>query len=179
MDKARLERLLEQRLTTRQIAEATGRSQSTARYWLRRHGLKTVRARRDDELVGNYVTRECRRHGQARFVLEGRGYYRCTRCRAERVADRRRRVKAELVAEAGGKCALCGYNRYMGALNFHHVDPSEKSFGVARGGATLAIARMRAEARKCVLLCANCHAEVEAGVISATLVRQLNERRVA
>jgi hypothetical protein len=44
---------------------------------------------------------------------------------------------------------------------------------------TLGIARMREEARKCVLLCANCHAEVEAGLISATLVRQFNERGAA
>jgi DNA-binding transcriptional ArsR family regulator len=179
MERATLEQLVEERLTTRQIAEAVGRSQSTVRYWLRRYGLTTVRARRDDELVGKYVTRVCQRHGEARFVLEGRGYFRCTRCRAERVAERRRRVKAELVAEAGGRCAICGYDRYLGALNFHHLDPSEKSFGVARGGVTLGIERMRAEARKCMLLCANCHAEVEAGVISATLFRQLNERDAA
>ncbi len=95
------------------------------------------------------------------------------------MAERRRRVKAELVAEAGGRCAVCGYNRHIGALSFHHVNPHEKLFGVARGGATLGIARLRAEARKCVLLCSNCHAEVEAGLISATLVRQLNERGAA
>jgi DNA-binding transcriptional ArsR family regulator len=179
MDRDTLQQLVAQRLTTRQIAEATGRAQSTVRYWLRRHGLKTVRARRNDELRGKYVTRVCHRHGETRFVLEGRGYYRCTRCRAQRVAERRRRVKVELVAEAGGGCAVCGYNRCIGALSFHHLDPYEKSFGVAHAGVTVAIARLREEARKCVLLCANCHAEVEAGVISATLVRQLNERGAA
>ena len=172
MERKTLEALVERRLTTRQIAEETGRSQSTVRYWLRRHGLKTVRARRDDELSGKYVTRVCRRHGETRFVLEGRGYYRCTRCRAQRVADRRRRMKVELVTEAGGGCAVCGYSRCIGALSFHHLNPDEKSFGVARGGLTLGIARMREEARKCVLLCANCHAEVEAGLISATLFQQ-------
>ena len=179
MEKQSLERLVARRLTTRQIAEATGRSQSTVRYWLRRHGLKTVRARGDEELRGKYLTRVCQRHGETRFVLEGRGYYRCTRCRAQRVAERRRRVKVELVAEAGGHCAVCGYNRCIGALSFHHLNPDEKSFGVARGGVTLGIARMRKEAGKCVLLCANCHAEVEAGLISATLSRQLNERGAA
>lgn len=179
MEKEALEQLVAQQLTTRQIAEATGRSPSTVRYWLRRHGLKTVRARRDAELRGKYVTSNCRRHGEARFVLEGRGYYRCTRCRAERVSQRRRRVKAQLVDEAGGRCALCGYNRCVGALSFHHLDPGEKSFGLARGGVTIGIGRLREEARKCVLLCANCHAEVEAGLISATLVRQSDERGAA
>ena len=168
-----LKALVDEGRSTRQIADAAGRSQTTVRYWLRRHGLKTVRARPDEELRGKYVTSRCRRHGEARFVMEGRGYYRCTRCRGERVAARRRKVKALLVEEAGGRCRLCGYDRYAGALHFHHVDPAEKAFGVAKAGVTLGIERLRAEARKCVLLCSNCHAEVEGGVLSATLVQQL------
>jgi hypothetical protein len=51
------------------------------------------------------------------------------------------------------------------ALEFHHIDPATKEFGVSRSGVTRSIARSRAEARKCVLLCSNCHAEVEAGVV--------------
>jgi hypothetical protein len=35
---------------------------------------------------------------------------------------------------------------------------------MSQRGVTLSLARLRAEARKCVLLCGNCHAEVEAGV---------------
>ena len=52
----------------------------------------------------------------------------------------------------------------QGALQFHHLDPSQKEFGVSGRGVTRAIAKARAEAKKCFLLCANCHAEVEAGV---------------
>jgi hypothetical protein len=100
-------------------------------------------------------------------VLEGRGYYRCTRCRMERVSRRRRQIKEVLVAEAGGRCVLCGYDRCIGALHFHHVDPAAKSFAIARRGHTRSLARAREEARKCVLVCANCHAEIEAG--AATL----------
>ena len=111
-----------------------------------------------------YVIRECRRHGAQRFVLEGRGYYRCTRCRMERVAQWRRNAKEKLVAEAGGRCALCGYDRYIGALQFHHLDPSQKAFGLSVRGITRSMAKLRAEARKCVLLCSNCHAEVEGGL---------------
>jgi hypothetical protein len=77
---------------------------------------------------------------------------------------RRRRVKHTLVTEAGGRCRLCGYARSQAALVFHHVDPSAKRFGLAGGGMTRSLARAREEARKCLLLCANCHAEVEAGV---------------
>lgn len=69
-----------------------------------------------------------------------------------------------LVDEAGGCCAVCGYDRCVVNLHFHHVDPRRKSFGVtvAKGKALDAY---RAEARKCVLVCANCHGEIEADLI--------------
>ena len=101
------------------------------------------------------------------YVLEGRGYYRCKKCRQQRVIDWRRRVKLLLIAEAGGACVLCGYDRGAGALHFHHIDPEAKEFGIARRGFTRSIEKMREEAAKCVLPCSNCHAEVEAG--AATL----------
>ncbi len=111
-----------------------------------------------------FATRVCATHGETEFVLEGRGYYRCKRCRQQRVIDWRRRARLTLVAEAGGACMLCGYDRYIGALHFHHVDPSQKEFGISRRGFTRSIAKMREEAAKCVLLCSNCHAEVEGGI---------------
>jgi hypothetical protein len=82
----------------------------------------------------------------------------------DRVSARRRKVKWTLAEERGGACVICGYRKYIGALHFHHDDAKSKSFGVAARGATIAIARLREEAKKCTLLCANCHAEVEGGV---------------
>jgi cytochrome c553 len=51
-------------------------------------------------------------------------------------------------------------------LHFHHVDRADKSFemSMARGKSEAAY---RAEARKCVLVCANCHGEIEAGLIES------------
>jgi hypothetical protein len=80
--------------------------------------------------------------------------------------DRRRAVKAILVAEAGGACQICGYDRCLRALEFHHRDPGEKEFGIGRYGHTRSLARARAEVAKCVLLCSNCHMEVEDGLTS-------------
>jgi hypothetical protein len=80
------------------------------------------------------------------------------------VARRRRQVKAILVAEAGGSCAICGYDSCVGALEFHHLVRDTKAFGLAVRGVTRSLAALRREAEKCVLLCSNCHAEVEAGV---------------
>ena len=67
------------------------------------------------------------------------------------------------MAEAGGECALCGYSHCPAALEFHHLDPATKEFSVSQRGVTRSFERALAEARKCVLLCANCHAEVEGG----------------
>ncbi len=70
--------------------------------------------------------------------------------------------------EAGGACRMCGYTHCMAALEFHHLVPAEKAFAVSEEGVTRSLARARAEVRKCVLLCANCHAEVEAGMLVPT-----------
>jgi len=85
---------------------------------------------------------------------------------------RRRRVKEILVAEAGGCCQLCGYCRSIVALEFHHLDPSNKKFGVAQSGMGRSIERLRTEARKCALLCSNCHTEVENGFSSISEAAQ-------
>ena len=58
---------------------------------------------------------------------------------------------------------MCGYDRHPAALQFHHIDPDAKRFAVGGSGATRGLAALRAEAAKCVLLCSNCHAEVEVG----------------
>jgi cytochrome c553 len=49
-------------------------------------------------------------------------------------------------------------------MHFHHVDPSTKSFGVSMSTGK-SLATFRDEAKKCVLVCANCHGEIEAGMI--------------
>jgi 5-methylcytosine-specific restriction endonuclease McrA len=112
------------------------------------------------------IMKTCKTHGEAPHRLRrDNGVYRCRKCQSEQVTRRRRKVKATLVSEHGGKCQLCGYNRYVGSLDFHHIDPSTKEFGLSSNGVTYGIDRMRAEAAKCILLCRNCHGEVEAGVV--------------
>ncbi len=165
----RLEALVEKGCSTREIAALVDRSQSTIRHWLRAYGLATKSGVRRSEAAAarqngdGTLTRLCPHHGMTEFVLEARGNYRCLRCRSHWVSDRRRRIKTTLIDEAGGKCEMCGYDRHPAALHFHHVDPAEKSFSLSHLGVTRSIARCREEARKCMLLCANCHAEVEAG----------------
>jgi excisionase family DNA binding protein len=172
VDQATLASLVDEGLTTREIAERLGFSQSTVRYWLRRYELRTHRARRKDSGGVRGVdaarrTMDCSLHGATDFWLDSRGIYRCLRCRSDAVARRRRRLKEILVFEAGGRCAICGYDRYVGALQFHHREGTAKDFGVSERGLTRSLEAVRAEAAKCILLCANCHSEVEGGIVKA------------
>jgi DNA-binding transcriptional ArsR family regulator len=170
--------LVDQGLSQREIAAELKVSQATIRYWLRRFDLRTSRTgsrARPGDPKRPRVCRVCRRHGRTEFVLEGRGSYRCRRCRVEAVSEARRRLKRLLVREAGGRCAICGYDRCEAALEFHHLNPKEKRFSISHGGLTRSLADLRQEAKKCILLCANCHAEVEAGVTQVP-VQFLRER---
>jgi transposase len=164
-----LEELVAAGRSIAEIAHAVDRSKAVVRHWLRRYGLRTRLAASADSQLGaraaglKTVSLVCRHHGKTQFVIDTTGAYRCRRCRVESVTRRRRKVKEVLVAEAGGCCIACGYSRYLGALHFHHVDPAGKRLSVAYAGVSLAIETLRAEAQKCVLLCSNCHAEVEGG----------------
>jgi len=134
-------------------------------HWLKRYELRTRRAAEPHGGEARTVQRECSVHGRTTFVKYGaRDHHRCEQCRKDRVVAHRRKVKALLIAEAGGGCALCGYDRYAGALQFHHLDRETKSFNLGLRGIARSLERCRAEASKCVLLCANCHTEVEGGV---------------
>jgi transposase-like protein len=161
-------------LPVRDMAEIMNLSPTTVRYWLRRHDLTTGPAQRRAKVAEALANGEqdlelsCDRHGRTRHTRRVDGF-RCTRCEAERVTAWRQRTKRLLVDEAGGECVLCSYDGCVAALQFHHMDPSEKSFALSHGGLARSLSRAREEARKCVLLCANCHAEVEAGVAQLPL----------
>jgi hypothetical protein len=168
LDEASLEALIETGATMREMADALEVSPYKVQYWLKKFGLRTKNGvGRRPHVEGQklpVVTRTCRRHGSTRYVLQAHGGHRCKRCRADAVARRRRRVKELLVGEAGGRCVVCGYDKCVAALGFHHLDPSTKSFGLAQAGITRAIDEVRREAEKCILVCSNCHAEIELGV---------------
>ncbi len=172
IEREQLEELVQAGMTIAEIAAVVGLSKATVRHWLKRYSLRTeatqrraaAREARADGMLT--IGRRCPSHGETEFVIEGRGYYRCKRCRNESITDHRRRLKRRLVEEAGGRCALCGYDRCIAALEFHHLDPVEKRLGISAGGLTLSLDVLQAEAAKCVLICSNCHAEVENGIVT-------------
>src|SRR4051812_32696867 len=124
--------------------------------------------------------RECRRHGPMvhYWAVDKRrhsGRWRCRRCSGEAVLKRKQWIRRLLILEAGDRCQSCGYDRLRANLHFHHLDPTQKQFGLTSGNGK-SLARFREEARKCVLVCANCHGEVEAGMRPAPPSMEMRTR---
>lgn len=100
----------------------------------------------------------------------GNQYTRCKQCHnkryssTKRMAKWRKQMKQRCVNYKGGRCYLCGYNKCLTALEFHHLDPNEKEFTIAYKATGNSFDTLRPELDKCVLLCANCHREVHDGV---------------
>lgn len=113
----------------------------------------------------NDKIKKCKHHGLTPYRYEKHeNRYRCRKCLNEAVTKRRRVVKEKLVQFLGGCCELCGYAKCVAALEFHHINPKDKSFGIGENGCTKAYAKMLEEVKKCTLLCSNCHREVETGI---------------
>ena len=109
--------------------------------------------------------RKCKKHGFTVHTLDNSGRWRCRKCRVEVVQKRRALIKEKAIQYKGGKCSICGYNKYVGALEFHHLNPNEKDFGIGQKGCTRSWEKVREELDKCILVCANCHREIHADII--------------
>lgn len=78
-----------------------------------------------------------------------------------------RETKKWAVEYKGGKCEDCGYDKCQSALEFHHLDPTQKDFMISRAKyysdeeSRVSIAR---ELDKCAILCSNCHRERHARI---------------
>jgi hypothetical protein len=152
IDRELLAEIVACELPIRDMADVLGRSATTVRHWLGKHGLETSRMRR--ERLGRValatgaenVELPCPRHGVTRHVRR-QGGFRCALCRSHHVADKRRRMKRRLVDEAGGSCALCGYERSLAALQFHHVDPPPRRGSASAKKGLRARSTLRAKRR--------------------------------
>lgn len=89
----------------------------------------------------------------------GKTHSYCRECGKLDTIRRQREAKRKFVEYKGGKCEKCGYNECLGALQFHHKDPSTKEFNISRLKSVNVCGETKEELDKCILLCANCHAE--------------------
>lgn len=118
----------------------------------------------------NVISRKCPRCNKVKSLDEfykrrgkdGSSTY-CKQCTSNQCLERQRRLKLLAVAYLGSCCKLCGYNKCIAALDFHHTDPSEKDFSISDNFKHRSFEVIRPELDKCILVCSNCHRELHWG----------------
>lgn len=108
-----------------------------------------------------YQCRTCGVEGSEHFYKNAK--YQCKACWNARTAKTGKDKLKQLRDERGGRCERCGYDRCDAALQWHHLDPTQKEFSIGKRRG-LDLEQLRAETSKCQLLCANCHSEVHSGL---------------
>lgn len=83
----------------------------------------------------------------------------CKSCASTQVTIRLQKFKQKCLLYKGGKCTICGYNKCVAALHFHHRNPEVKNFNICSYQFHKWNSIIEAELDKCDLLCANCHIE--------------------
>jgi transposase len=174
--KEELQKLIDLNMSSYKIAAHLGVAQTTVRHWLNKFKLKTnstwtinrKKIKKEIE-TGNYTCRICNISKPITpdyFYKNSNGSFHrwCKNCNNQITYEKQIQRKKEAVKYKGGKCIVCGYNKYFGALDFHHLDPSKKEFNIGRLK-TYSIDKLKTELDKCVCVCRNCHAEIHHGLI--------------
>ncbi len=167
MEKDVLIQYYQQRKSTRDIAQLTGKSQKTVMYWTKKYEINIK------DLRSKITTKTC-----ITCLLEKplEDFYKrasdrtdhnsiCKSCNKLSVTAIRQNFKKLCVEYKGGCCSVCSYSKYLGALEFHHLDPAEKDFQISHRTSFKFDTAIKAELDKCILLCSNCHKEVHAGLV--------------
>lgn len=115
------------------------------------------------------VEKICHTCGKTMFrKLEIKGKS-CWSCTNKNDREKKINMVKNLVGE---RCWFCDYSKCWNALEFHHVDPSKKLFGLSVREMQFAWHRIEIELKKCVLACACCHREIHCGLISSEQVQK-------
>jgi hypothetical protein len=84
----------------------------------------------------------------------------CKSCNSKRIVNVAKNGKKRCVDYMGGCCSICGYNKCIRALEFHHLDPSKKSKEYNKKFKLWNFDRQKKELEDCILTCSNCHREI-------------------
>ena len=114
-------------------------------------------------------TRFCEHHGLTTFSSYGKKtHFKCSKCMKYRKNKKRYDYKQKCVDYKGGKCELCGYDKCIDALDFHHIDPDSKEISIGDSNNRI-FENVKSELDKCILLCSNCHREVHSVFCNTTV----------
>ena len=151
MDKEILKKQINKGDSSRKIAESLGKSQTTVRYWLKKHNLKT-----NILYIKPHLCEDCGEADPNNFYP--RQKQKCKKCHNQRTANDCKNKRIKAIELLGGCCQHCGYDKCSSALEFHHIDPTTKdvNFGNMR---RWSFSKIKKELDNCILLCANCHRE--------------------
>ena len=120
-----------------------------------------------EKIMEKEILKLCKKHGETMHVIDStKKRYRCRKCRVDAVDKRRRLLKQKAVEYKGNSCINCGYNKCLAALEFHHIDPTQKDFALSNDGHTRSWEEIKNELDKCILVCANCHREIHNSTIN-------------
>ncbi len=162
MDAQILKELLDKGGSTYSIAKELNIGQTSVRYWLKKYSLNTNK--KIVTIQNNEKTCTCcnRLLSLKEFYKKPPSNYHtyCISCFNKKAIERQRNIKKLAVEYKGGKCEKCGYNKYLGALHFHHLNPIEKDINWKNYGNRKFDKKFKKEIDKCILLCANCHSEI-------------------
>ena len=107
--------------------------------------------------------KNCIIHGDTEHVLyvsEKHQQWKCLKCQTAETFIKRSKFKLKALEYKGEKCEICGYDKNISALEFHHLDPEKKEFAVSIEGYKYSWEKNKQELDKCILVCSNCHREL-------------------
>ena len=168
LDKLELTNLVNKGFTQRSIAEHFSCSQTNVCYWLAKYDLKTEQ---DSKVLYNQGLKYCPCCGEIkslkefnkrtrRGVTKEHGAVYCKDCSSAEASMRKYNFTQKCVDYKGGACEICGYDKSIGALEFHHIDRTSKEFEIGKLTSKTFTAKVQKELDKCMLLCKNCHGEI-------------------
>lgn len=172
MKKEEIEKMINEGMSLNQISKSTGKSLTTVRYWVKKLDIQIKTKNFAEQGKKDYgqsrVCPKCEKNCPINQFYNRRGKENssvyCKKCSTIQTLSRLQRLKKQMVDYKGGSCQMCGYKKYMGALEFHHIDPKQKDFNLSRMKQYTFNDKVTNELDKCILVCSNCHREIHGGL---------------
>lgn len=175
-----LKKMVDDNLSIRKISMITNKSHSSIRYWLKKYNLLTNHKSFKDKIhVKKIYENNVKYCPCCKIFKDISTFYKkriddlntyCKVCENQKTIDRMRIFKIKCVEYKGGCCNLCGYDKYIGALEFHHINSETKEYNISRSRFYTFDDKIKKELDKCELLCSNCHKEVHFQIFSQKLM---------
>lgn len=160
MEKEILKNLIDKKFSFRQISKDLNISLSAVRYWSKKYNLKSRYY--EKEISETKYCKYCetvKKNKDFYVIKKNKLSAYCKKYTNIQTVKRQKSLKEKCVEYKGGKCEICGYNKCISALEFHHINPNEKDFQMSKYKRYVFNEKVKEELDKCVLLCANCHRE--------------------